>query len=55
MRLVGVGFCKAAEGVSRAAIVRRQSDLFCGRSAELASYDYDASDGGSVFFRFKFP
>ena len=49
MRLVGFGFCKASEGVSRTAIVLRQSDPFCGQSAELASYDYDASDGAVCF------
>ena len=55
MRLVGFGFCKESERVSGTVIVRWQSDPFCGQSAELASYDYDASDGGSVFFRFRFP
>ena len=55
MRLVGFGFCKAFEGVSRTVIVLWQSDPFCGQSAELASYDYDAGDGSNVFFRFRFP
>ena len=50
----GYGFCKASEGLSRTAIVRLQSDPFCGQSAELASYDYDASAGGSVLFWFRF-
>ena len=55
MRRVGFGFCKEWERVSRTASVPLHSEPFCGRSAELASYDYDASDGGSVFFRFRFP
>jgi hypothetical protein len=54
MSLAGFGFCKESARVSRTAIVRLQSDPFCGQSAELASYGYDASDGGSVFFRFRF-
>jgi hypothetical protein len=54
MRRVGFGFCKESERVSRTAIVQLQSAPFCGQSAELASYGYDASDGGSVFFRFRF-
>jgi hypothetical protein len=54
MRLVGLGFCKEFEGVFRTAVVRRQSDPFCGQSAELASYDYDASDGGTELFRLSF-
>jgi len=54
MRLVGLGCCKASERVSGTAFVRLQSEPFCGQSAELASYDYDASEGGSVFFWFRF-
>ena len=54
MRLVGFGFCKESERVSRTAIVRLQSGPLCGQSAELASYGYDPSDGGSVLFRFSF-
>jgi len=54
MRLVGFGLLKESERVSRTAIVRVQSEPFCGQSAKLASYGYDASDGASVFFRFRF-